>query len=432
MKRIGDVGVIEDHMGFGERLNGNLRRYVIETTSYNFSTSISSNLVNAMAMRFMGFNVVELGVLTTVRMLSVTLGSIIALPILYRFREHRLKLWLIFGSINRIGWALTIFTILLPFPLNSIALLTLLSIIQVSGAIAGIAATDTLADMVKPSIAGRFFGVVTSINNITALLALAFTLLAFRILDVEIAYWTLYLVALGAALISTAALATLKDTRVLRGERSSMLNPIDIALRYKSVAMDTPRSKSYLAIMTSFHFAVNIPAAFWDYYIMRVLGGDEMWITVKNVSMLASKALALRLWASMIDSIGARRSLMLSIASTTPIPVMYYHATDILSMTGVSVYSSVAWAPWDVSTTLYTYYLVPEDKRPAFISLQNITSNAAATLASSVGTWIASHLGLYYVFLASTMLRSTIALISVKTLPELEIQNTPYQVGGRR
>jgi hypothetical protein len=138
-----DLGSIEGYLGLDKGVDGNLKRYVVETATHNLSTAISSNLVNVMAIRFMGFGVLELGILTISRTLFVTLGSMIALPLIYRFREHRLKLWLIFGGLNRIGWASSIFTVLLPHPLDSIALITLVSVVQISGAIAGIASTDT-------------------------------------------------------------------------------------------------------------------------------------------------------------------------------------------------------------------------------------------------------------------------------------------------
>ncbi|MDT7865400.1 MAG: hypothetical protein RRE21_00565 [Desulfurococcales archaeon] len=138
-----DLGSIEGYLGLDKGVDGNLKRYVVETASYNLSTAISSNLVNVMAIRLMGFGVLELSILTISRTLFVTLGSIVALPLIYRFREHRLKLWLVFGGLNRIGWALSIFTVLLPHPLNSVALIALVSAVQVSGAVAGIASTDT-------------------------------------------------------------------------------------------------------------------------------------------------------------------------------------------------------------------------------------------------------------------------------------------------
>jgi len=169
----------------------------VETATYNLSTAISSNLVNVMAIRFMGFGVLELGILTISRTLFVTLGSVIALPLIYRFREYRLKLWLIFGGLNRIGWALSIFTVLLPHPLNSLALIALVSVVQISGAVAGIASTDTLADMIRPSAATRFLSVVSSINNTVALLALILTLVVFNTTGIDRAYWVLYIVALA-------------------------------------------------------------------------------------------------------------------------------------------------------------------------------------------------------------------------------------------
>ncbi len=75
-----DLGSIEGYLGLDKSVDGNLKRYVVETATYNLSTAISSNPVNVMAIRFMSFGVLELGILTISRTLFVTLGSMIALP----------------------------------------------------------------------------------------------------------------------------------------------------------------------------------------------------------------------------------------------------------------------------------------------------------------------------------------------------------------
>jgi predicted MFS family arabinose efflux permease len=173
-------------------------------------------------------------------------------------------------------------------------------------------------------------------------------------------------------------------------------------------------------VTSAFHLAVNIPASFWDYYIMVVIGGNESWVTVKNIAMLSSKAIALRTLAPLIDSMGAKRSLYISMAAVSPIPLLYYNATSVFELVGTSVFSSIAWAPWDVASALYVYYLVSEDRRPAFTSLQNISSNIAATLGSAIGSWIGAHLGIYHVFLTSSILRLAIAMLAYRMTPELK------------
>jgi Na+/melibiose symporter-like transporter len=219
------------------------------------------------------------------------------------------------------------------------------SVVQISGAIARIASTDTLADMIRPSAATRFLSVISSINNIVALLALVLTLIIFNTTSIDRAYWVLYIVALASAVISTMALASIKDVKVARGDESTLTNPLDLISKYKSVVLETLTARRYLAVTSAFHLAVNIPAPFWDYYIMVVIGGDESWVTVKNVTMLSSKALALRILAPLIDSMGARRSLYISMAVVSPIPLLYYNSTSVLELVGTSVYSSIAWTP---------------------------------------------------------------------------------------
>ncbi len=59
---------------------------------------------------------------------------------------------------------------------------------------------------------------------------------------------------------------------------------------------------------------------------MVVIGGDESWVTVKNITMLSSKALVLRILVPLIDS----RSLYISMAAVSPIPLLYYNSTSVL------------------------------------------------------------------------------------------------------
>jgi hypothetical protein len=89
---------------------------------------------------------------------------------------------------------------------------------------------------------------------------------------------------------------------------SSLVNAT--AIRFMGFGvLETPTARGCLAVTSAFHLAVNIPAPFWDYYTMVVIGGDESWVTVKNVTMLSFKALALRILAPLIDGMGAKRIL---------------------------------------------------------------------------------------------------------------------------
>jgi hypothetical protein len=75
---------------------------------------------------------------------------------------------------------------------------------------------------------------------------------------------------------------------------------------------------------------------------MVVIGGNESWVTVKNIAVLSSKAVALRIWAPLVDGMGAKRSLSISMAAVSPIPLLYYNATSVFELMGVSIFSSVA------------------------------------------------------------------------------------------
>ncbi|MCS7106630.1 MAG: hypothetical protein NZ902_00765 [Acidilobaceae archaeon] len=403
--------------GEEERIAKNMKRYVIETTSYTLSTAISTNLVNALAMRYMGYGIVEIGALTLLRTAAVSVGSVAALPLLERYRRERLRVWLLFGTVNRVGWALTALAPLLPPPLNHATLLGVVASAQLAGAIAGVASMDTLADNVRPSVAGKFFGAVASLNNLATLLAFLLTLLAFRLLSPEWAYASLYSLALATALLSTWSLATLKD---FFPKESRELDLKGAMRGYAEVLVKDVSSGRFIALSNAFTFAVHVPSAFWDYYVVRVMGGDETWLTVKNIANMALKSLSLKLWSSYLNIIGARRSVLASMFSTAPIPVLYTSSDSLMALVGVNVYASIAWTPWEIANTLYTMYLVPESKRPSFVSAQNVASNAVATIGTGFGVLVASISGVTSAFVISSLLRAAVALLSVRWMPELE------------
>ncbi|MCX8196104.1 MAG: hypothetical protein N3F67_03390 [Acidilobaceae archaeon] len=393
----------------------NMRNYVLETTTYTFSTAISTNLVNALAMRYLGFGLADIGALAILRTAAVSLGSIAALPILEKYRPERLKVWLAFGAVNRVGWALSGLAPLLPAPYAQVVLWGVVATSQFAGAVAGVASMDTLADNVRPSVAGRFFGSVASLNNVATLAALALTLASFRLLPPEGAYAFLYATSLLFALISTWSLSRLRDFSRPQPKEVSLLE----AMRSYTQLVRDSGSRNFIALSNSFTFAVHLPFAFWDYYVMKVMGGDEIWITAKNVANIALKALSLKAWSNYVNVIGPRRSALASMFSTTPIPVMYTASDSLAALVGVNLYASVAWTPWEIANTLYMLYLVPEAERPSFLSAQTVASNAVATLGTSFGVAVASAAGVTSAFALSSLLRGAVALVALRWMPEL-------------
>ncbi|MEM4551955.1 MAG: hypothetical protein QXO52_03570, partial [Thermosphaera sp.] len=95
-------------------LQANRKRYLLETTTYNFAINISLGISNALLIRLLSYGVTELGIITFTRILAYAVSQVPAAFLVERFRRKRKMLWTVFGAINRIGPAFLILSVYMP------------------------------------------------------------------------------------------------------------------------------------------------------------------------------------------------------------------------------------------------------------------------------------------------------------------------------
>lgn len=389
------------------------RLYKLETTTYNFSVNISSGLANALLLRGMGWGFAEVGLATTSRILAYGLSQIPAILWPAHFRRRRKLIWSVAGAANRIGWSLLVLGVFMPRELGLAYFLLLSSAAQVLGGLAGVAAADLLADLVEIDEAPSFWAKVNKMNYVAVAASFVVSLLPFTAgLELREAYVAAYSAALASALVSTAALLSIKDPK---GGRCCFTN--GKALVRGALNGSTGR---YLAIQAAFNFAVNIPAPFWDYIVLNVLGGNEVVVVLKNAVGLSLKVASIDFWKKRITVAGARRTTSLGMLSTSLVPVLYASITNPWASIAAESYSGFAWSSLDLAGTIYSLYLPRDEERPAFISTLWLTTNMVSSAASLIGSAIAVAAGSVYVpLLISAALRAAVAGAASKALPEV-------------
>lgn len=406
------------------------RYFQFETTSYNFSVNLSSGLANAFALRVLNLDILDIGILTSTRIFTYALSQLPGVFFASYIKRNRKLLWSIGGALNRIGLSMSILSVLLPYPYNFEYLLGLTTLTQFAGGIAGVAAGDLLGDLVSLEEAAGFWARINKLNYVAiASSMLTGTLVFLTIRNLLEAYTVVYLASLVAAVFSTAMLLSIRDPGHRNdgnGIAPSLNNSRSKNSRVPSISNSASK---YLALQLVFSYSVNIPAPFWDYLVLNVLGGNEVVILFKNMTGLMVKFFTIDFWKKRLNLRGSRRTMSLGMATTSLVPVAYITVPNSWMTVLAEAYSGFAWSSLDLTGALYTFYITPSEERPVFISLLNLSSNLIASAASFTGSVIAGLTGLVYApFMISSVLRVISSGVAYRFAPEV-VNNNSNKLG---
>lgn len=169
----------------------------------------------------------------------------------------------------------------------SYAIYIFVFIAQFGGAIGGLAYSDTIADVIPMSRAVEVFGKVNAYTLSSSVAGLSIATAIFLFLNVREAYRVIYVISLITAVISAGVLYLVTD--LVR--RESIKLSLKQFYKKASGVISNAAVKHYTMFVSLFTFFVNIPGALWNYYIIKVFGGTEMWISLNTISSSLANAI---------------------------------------------------------------------------------------------------------------------------------------------
>jgi len=389
------------------------RVWTLHSVFYSFSFTLSSTMYQAYAIRILKFDVNELGNAVFITLAAVALGNFFAVPLVQRFRSRRVLLWKIFTSINITSWALTGFSDLLYRDV----FLFLLALAQLTGAIGGLAYSDTIADLIPKEMSIKIFSRVNVYTVIASLISLIISFTVFsRYGFVLVSYRICYIIAISSAILSSAFLWFMRD--LVRRDDISL--PITtIISRYRSIVIDG-RCKHYITSLTMFTFFVNLPAALWNYYIIKIFGGNELWITVNTISSTFASAIGNYILSSLSHKLNPKKTVVYSTIPISFVPILFLVSPTLETQALLNLYSGFSWAGFNLMISIYNLYLAGED-RVYLVAVLGILTNIGASAASRIGSAIStiSLTAMQSIFIASGLGRLAMLLYMKRKVPEI-------------
>ncbi|ADM28589.1 permease of the major facilitator superfamily protein [Ignisphaera aggregans DSM 17230] len=392
-----------------------IKRWIFHSIFYNFSVIIASVFYQAYAIRVLNYSIDELGTLTFINIAMIALGNFIGLPILYRYRNVRVLIWKFFTSMNLISWSLTGFVDVLK--IRSL-LYGLVAIAQFSGAVGGLAYSDTIADIIPKEKSLGIFSKVNTYVTASSFIALTTSTLIFWLLGSNISsYRICYTMALTAAIISIIFLSILWEKNIRNSIKQKMR---DIITSYLKIVNDDGM-RGYIIFFLILTVFTNIPAAIWNYYILKIFNGSETWISINNISSTLATVLGNYTFSRIYHRLKPRNVLIYSIIPISFIPIFFLLSPTVIHQALLNFYSGFSWAAFNLVAGIYNLYLPKESDRIYLLSLLGIVNNLAAASASKLGAYIASIniLLMQLIFIVSGVGRLLAFIYGRKRLPSL-------------
>ncbi len=392
-----------------------IRRWIFHSIFYNFSVVIASVFYQAYAIRILNYSIDELGTLTFINIAMIALGNFIGLPLLYKYRNIRILIWKSCASINLISWSLTGFVDMLR--IRSL-IYTLVAIAQFSGAIGGLAYSDTIADIIPKERSLSVFSRVNTYVTTSSFIALTTSTFIFWLLGSNISsYRVCYMMALIAAIISIIFILALWEKNVKDSTKQKMS---DIIANYLRIVNDNGM-KGYIVFILILTTFTNIPAAIWNYYILKIFNGSETWISINNISSTLATVLGNYIFSKIYHRLKPRNVLIYSVIPISFIPIFFLVSPTAIHQAVLNLYSGFSWAVFNLVAGIYSLYLPKESDRIYLLSLLGIINNLAAASASKLGAYMASIniLLMHLVFIISGIGRLLAFVYGRKRLPSL-------------
>jgi MFS family permease len=274
--------------------------------------------------------------------------------------------------------------------------------------------TSLAADIVPPSIRGRFFSSRNLGMNAAALVSAPLAGLMIDQMGFPRGWESVWLLALFTGLLSTAFYSRIPEREITHAI------PTPPATENAKGGMLNDRNfLGFCAVTFIWNLALYIAAPFFNVHLIRNMGGNEGWVgillAVNSVSALGGQVFVGRL----LDQRGARWLMAVSGFAIVSLPLGWLAVTKPWQVLFINGAGGAMWAAYNLAWFSLLLYISPANKRAFYSAVNQMTVYAAAFVGPLIGGALGELYGLPFLFLVSGLGRLVAAGLFVPLVKEI-------------
>ncbi|MDP2873569.1 MAG: MFS transporter [Bacillota bacterium] len=168
--------------------------------------------------------------------------------------------------------------------------------------------------------------------------------------------------------------------------------------------------KSFLRYVTAsvyFYFAWQIAWPLFTLYQVRVLGANNLWVSILNLANTGGSLVGYGFWANYASRRGNLRTLFAASAGIFVVPVVYAFSRSLYTVAAFNLLTGAIFSGVNLSLFNALLDTTPERHRTSYIAYYSTSVNAAAILAPIAGVALLNRLGFMWAFLIAAAFRMT-------------------------
>ena len=299
----------------------------------------------------------------------------------------------ILSVIGRSLWALLAF-IPLAQSLKADAIVLIIIIIGVISALLSFSSTPWLswmADLVPAPIRGRYFG---KRNMILGIVTMSASIGAGKILDyyklmnsLETGYFIVLMIAVVCGIIAFIFLTRQPEPPYQRMPSYNFMS-------YVLQPFYVRRFRRLLYFYLFFIFAMGISSSYFPVYLLKTLKWSFSNLALLSIGSAIMTLLTQPLWGRVIDRVGHKPVITITVLGILPLPVIYLIATPQFSwfIWLDMFFTGIFWAGFNLVIFNMVIYSLPQQGRPAFLAVQAALIGVTNFVAMILGGFLAQQL----------------------------------------
>jgi MFS family permease len=370
-----------------EQNNWNL---YLDVTWWGVLSGITSTFVSVFAIRLGASNTL-VGMLVSLPALINIFWLIPSARIIERQRR-RLPIIVLTGFLQRLGYLLIA---LMPFVLHvhrPEALVALVALITFPTAMASVAFTSLIADVVPTDKRAQVFSIrnvlVSTVSTITVLIS-------GKLLDLlpfPFNYQLLFGAGFAASLVSLYYVSRIQVADAVVAKQQLRRKTL-LATRLRRIVKQIMNQRDFVSFSASafvFHWGIYLPSALYAIYRVRNLAASDTWIGLLAMVQNAVTIVTYFYWGRVVSRKGNRLVLLISSLGLILFPVLTGLSPRIEPLLLVSVIGGIFGAGFNLSFFNTLLEVCPQERRPSYVALNTTLINVAAFLAPLLGTSLAN------------------------------------------
>ncbi|NLS78028.1 MAG: MFS transporter [Chloroflexi bacterium] len=300
------------------------------------------------------------------------------------------------------------------------AVVGLITLASLPGALGGVAFTTLMAKAVSPE---KRAGVVSIRNMLLSLTGMLSVLLAGKLLDtipVPYNYQLFFGVAFLTSMFSLYNVSKVHPLPELEAPKPAATPtsapvarvPLRTRLRDTWQTIRSQREFYNFAVGNFLYgWAMYFPMALYGLYRVRDLQASNSWLGLISTVGSATQIVMFLLWGRIMKRRGNRWVFLVSAFGLAGFPFLTGLFTRIEPLVWVSVWSGIFNASWSISNFDCLISSIPSNRVPTFMAIYNTLLNVTAFIAPLLGTAVAGWIGARYALMLAGGMRLAGALV---------------------